>query len=80
MQYPLERPPIQVTYSLAYEEYQAWVSMGLTLDEYNALPGTPDWVTVEQPLSKCDVIAWYRLSGRINAVMSEAAAKKSKRR
>lgn len=79
MQYPLERPPINVTYTLAFEEYQAWVAMGLTLDEYNALPGTPDWADADHPLSKCDVIAWYRLSGRIRVVMEDAAAKKSKR-
>lgn len=79
MQYPLERPPINVTYSLAFEEYQSWVAMGLTLDEYNSLPGTPDWTDESHPLSKCDVIAWYRLSRRIDAVMSEAAAKRKKR-
>jgi hypothetical protein len=71
---------VNVTYSLHFEELQALTAMGLTWEEYNALPGTPDWIDPANPtLSKCDVLAWYRLSGRVGAVMSAAAAKKAKR-
>jgi len=60
---------------------EAQAAMGLTLGEYDALPGTPDWVDLDNPtLSKCEVIAWYRLSRRIPALMAEAANKKAKRR
>lgn len=68
-----------MTYSLAFEELQALTAMGMTLADYEALPGTPDWINPAHPtLCKSDVIAWYRLSGRIPAVQQTAAAKKTK--
>ncbi len=77
----MERSALNVTYSLAFEEVQARVEMGLTPEQYEALPGTPAWVDPDNPtLSKCDVLAWYRLSKLIPAVMQAAEAKKAKRR
>lgn len=75
--HPLERPPVDVRHGLAFEEHNARKTMGLTLTEYEALPGTPDWIIEDGPqLSKCHVIAWSRLSNRIELVFTEASKKK----
>lgn len=80
-QFPMQRAPINITYSLQFEEIEARTAMGLSMVEYEALPGSPVWIPVDNPsLSKADVIAWYRLSRLIPAVAQEAAAKKAKRR
>lgn len=80
-EYLLEKAPVNVTYSMAFEEQEARVLMGLTLAEYHALPGVPEWVDPDNPtLSKADVVAFYRLHSRIGVVQEDAAAKKAKRK
>lgn len=54
------RPPV-ISYTLAFEERQAAAAAGLTWDEYQRLPGSPQWATIyESPDCKCSVVMWYR--------------------
>lgn len=35
--------------------------MNMSIQEYEALPGIGFWTDEDNPLSKCDVVIWYRL-------------------
>lgn len=56
----------------------ARMSLGLGLDEYNSLPGTRAWLT-DEPLCKCDVMAFYRSTSLIGAAVSDASEREAKR-
>lgn len=59
----------------------ARVELGLTLEEFDALPGNPCWVSVDDPtLSKAHVIMLYRRSKAIPAVMSDAQARDAQKK
>lgn len=76
--YPLDRTPVYIEYSLYFEAERARVQAGLSLAEFNALPGSPEWCTDASPVSKCDLIAFMRLDQLVNLVMQDAALKKAK--
>jgi hypothetical protein len=79
-QYHLDAPAVRVSYSLAFEEMEARVAAGLSAEQYDALPGSPLWVDPANPTqSKCEIVAWYRLSRLIPVIQSEAEMKKRKR-
>lgn len=58
----------RVNYSRQFEEIEAYTAMGMSLHEYEALPGIPYWTNEDQPLSKCHVIAWHRYHMAIDAL------------
>lgn len=84
--YPIDdytylKAPASVTYTLEFEMQTARVEMGLTLDEFDALPGNPCWVKWENPtLSKADVLMIYRRNRAIPAVMSDAQNREAKKK
>ena len=54
------------------EEQLARADLGLSLEEYNSLPGTREWIEEGGPLlSKSDVIAIFRLKNLTEAVQFE---------
>lgn len=56
----------------------ARVDMGLSLAEFDALPGNGCWVDMDNPtLSKADVLMIYRRSRAIPAVMNDAQNRES---
>lgn len=71
-QYHIRRGPAAIGYSLEYELMQAWVASPLSLDEFNALPGSPIWMLPGQTLSKCHILMAYRMNKWIEAAGSEA--------
>lgn len=75
--YSLERGPVQIAYNLAFEFIEAWVCAGMTLSEFEAMPGTPMWLRLDQTLSKCHLLVWYRKHNRIKAVSDSANIRKS---
>lgn len=80
-QYTYLPGPVTVQYKLAFEEQEARVSEGLTISEYEALPGTPRWVLPDGPeWTKCHVLMRYRMSRAIPAVGQDAQAREMKRR
>lgn len=78
--YPLPKASMTIYYSIEFEEHLARIFAGLGPNEYEALPGTPDWCDELHPLSKCEVIALYRNHRLMIAVREHAAAKGKGRR
>jgi hypothetical protein len=65
---------IAITYTLAFEEQQARIYAGLSLEQYAALPGSPRWIDPDAPtLSKAEVLLLYRMAHSIDAVAQDAA-------
>lgn len=75
----LDRTPVRIRASFAFEEESARLHMGLSKAEYDALPGTRDWIGEEGQLCKADVVAFYRATILIPAVMSDAQVRAMKR-
>lgn len=74
--YPLKKPPAHISYALEFEEQEARVHAGLSIVEYNELPGDPIWCNEQYPISKAEILVSYRLHYQIKAVQDEIAAKK----
>jgi hypothetical protein len=78
-EYRLDKPPIAIVHAGAFEEIEARTMAGLSQAEYDALPGTPEWITDSGPsISKSHVVAFARMKRRIEAVYYHAQAKASK--
>ena len=75
------RPQVAtITYTLAYELEQARLFAGLTMKEFDLMPGTPEWCTAQTGWrSKCHILTLYRMSNNIPAVAQDAAAKDMER-
>lgn len=71
--------PGTITYSLGFEMQQARVSAGLSLEEWNTLPGDPIWTTDNQPVCKAELLIWFRMAQRIPAVSNDLQARELKR-
>lgn len=66
---------------MAYEEEQARIYAGMSITEYDALPGTPQWIDPEKGgRSKSDLVMLYRMSNYIPAVAHDAAAREMERK
>ena len=77
-QYRLSSTPTQVTYSLDFELERARLEYGLTKMEFESLPGTREWVTEDQPLCKCDVLAVYRINQLLPVVFADMAQRRAR--
>lgn len=67
-----------ITYTLAYEEEQARIAAGMSITDYDALPGSPMWINPETGgRSKCHIILLYRMAQYIPAVANDAQARKA---
>lgn len=75
MKFPLAKSPATITASLDFEENAARAAAGLSLKEYEELPGTMDWCDEEHPMSKCEILVLYRLNNQIAAVQQQIANK-----
>lgn len=76
------RPSVTtITYTLAYEEQQARIYAGMSINEYEALPGTPMWIKPNiGGYSKSHIVVLYRLSNTIPAVAQDASAREMERK
>lgn len=79
-EYPLRPGPVSIRYSVLYEQHDARQTAGLSLEEYNRLPGTPLWMGTDDPWSKSHVIAWARYNQLIPAVQGDAQNREMERR
>lgn len=62
-----------ISYSLDYELEQARIYAGLPIAEWDALPGTPDWIDPERPSrTKSHLLVLYRMSNVIPAAAQDA--------
>lgn len=71
---------MSIGYSLEYEKMQAWLQSGLTLQEFDALPGSPLWMLPGQTLSKSHILMAYRMNKWIEAAGSEAQLREMDRK
>lgn len=78
MRYPLKKAPASITYSIDFEEHEARIHAGLSLKEYNDLPGDPGWCTDEQPVSKAEILVAFRVHNQIAAVQADIDSKKKR--
>lgn len=66
--------------SLEFEQQQARVKAGLSVAEYEQLPGTPQWARRRGlSTSKCHVIMWYRQERRLQIVGDDIQAREMER-
>jgi hypothetical protein len=69
-----------ITYTLDYEQEQARIYAGMSIAEWDVLPGTQMWIDPEQGgRSKCDLIVLYRMSNEIPAAANDAQIRKQER-
>jgi len=72
--------PGTVMYSLGFEMQQARVAAGLSLHEWDTLPGDPIWTSDVQPMCKAEVLIWFRMAQRIPAVSNDLQARETQRK
>ena len=77
--YILEKPPVRIIQAGLFEEIEARIMAGLTQEQYDALPGTPDWITDDgASLSKSHIVAFYRLKHQIEGVFYMAQKRQAR--
>lgn len=69
---------VQVQYSPVYEYERARVFAGMSIAEWDALPGTPLWANGGR--SKCDLIMLYRMSNDIPSAINDAQSREMERK
>lgn len=76
--YAFKNPPsVNISYAQLFDEHQARIWAGLSLEEYHALPGAPRWVDPETGgMSKAEVLMLYRMHHRIHSVSQDAQTKR----
>lgn len=67
-------------YSLGFEMQQARTAAGLSLVEWDDLPGDRIWTTDTQPICKAEVLIWYRMAQRIPAVSNDLQVREMQRK
>jgi len=66
--------------SLEFEQHQARIASGLTIAEYDALPGTPQWARrMGISTSKCHILMWHRQDRHLQMVADDMQARELER-
>lgn len=76
------RPQVAtITHTMPYELEQARLYAGLSPLEFDALPGTPEWVLADAMdwRTKAHILLLYRMSTAIPAVAQDAANRQMER-
>ena len=59
------------SYNILYELQEAALARGISEVELAAMPGVRLWLIDNQTMSKCDLIAWFRLHQQISTVSQD---------
>lgn len=79
-EYAFKPAAATIIYSATYEAEQARLYAGVSITEWDALPGTPAWIDPETGgRSKSDLIMLWRISQWIPAAAQDAAAREYER-
>lgn len=78
--YYIKPGPVHITHSLEYEKVMARAMVGLSIAEFEALPGNPEWCLPGQNLSKCHVLMAYRMNKWIEAAGNEGQRRDMERK
>lgn len=69
-----------ITYSMAYEQEQSRIYAGMSIAEYDDLPGSPEWIDPARGgRSKAHILMLYRMSNSIPAAANDAQAREAER-
>lgn len=72
---------MDVTYGPAYENEQARLFAGLSIEEWDHMPGTQLWIDpVRGGRCKSEILILYRMSLQIPAAMNDAQAREMERK
>jgi len=79
-EYAFKPAAATITYTMAYEEEQARLYGGLSITEWDNLPGNQFWINPDTGgRCKSDMIMLYRMSNWIPAAANDAAARQMER-
>lgn len=78
MDYPLPKSTMVIHSMLAFEEQEARIFAGLSVMEYDSLPGVGEWCNADQPISKAEILVLYRLHNQVLAVQRHLDSKKKR--
>ena len=72
--------PGAVVMALPMEEHEACKYRGISVETYYSLPGIRYWIKQDAPipLSKSDIIAFYRMSRRKESIENDLSMKQVK--
>lgn len=74
------RPSVaSVHYKDSYELEQARIYAGMSVTEFDQLPGTPEWITTGER-SKAHILVLYRMSNSITAAITDAQNREIERK
>lgn len=76
----MPKSAVTIRYSPDFEANEARIFAGLSVAEFEAMPGTPRWCDEAHPISKSSILAQYQLHILIAAVRDDAERKKKVRR
>lgn len=67
-----------ITYKAAYELEQARIYGEIPIQEWDEMPGNPEWINpLKGGRSKAHILMLYRMSNSVPAAASDAQARKS---
>jgi len=69
-----------ITYSMEYECEMARIHAGVSITEWDALPGTRQWLSDAGGRCKCDLLILYRMANFIPAAANDAQARETERK
>lgn len=63
--------PASFFYNLQFELQQARVAGGISVEEFDKMPGDHIWLVPGQDMCKADLLVWYRNMNRIKGVSDD---------
>lgn len=69
-----------IHYTIEYECEAARVFAGIPIAEWDAMPGTRQWIPPTGGRSKCDILILYRMSNFIPAAATDAQTRETQRK
>lgn len=77
--YSLEKGSVQIGYNIAFELQEARVAAGISISEFDAMPGIPMWMKPTDSMSKCHLLVWFRKHRLVEAAQNSAQIRESKK-
>lgn len=69
-----------ISYTIEYECEMARIFAGLSITEWDAMPGTRQWIPDTGGRCKCDILILYRMSNFIPAASNDAQSREAERK
>lgn len=79
-QYKIEKGPVSISYTMPFAMMEAREAAGITVEEWEELPGIPLCMADEDDYSKAHIITWWKYRNQIEAVNKTAQNREFRRR